>query len=358
MTSLAIPSSAEAVDPNWMTQALRAGGLRTSAKVTSIIPTPIGDAVGLMGEITKFDLTWSAADQGPAAVILKVPSVIDDNRSLGMMFGVYEGEHRVYTELSNKIGLATPRCWFSAGDSATGEYALLIEDLTSHDRIDQMDGADLTSSQACIDSLADLHSHWWNSPELRALPWLPDGFGEPLRIYRDIVAAALPDYEQAHGDILTDEDRAICHRFVDEYDTLIDRSLDSPLTLLHRDYRIDNILFDSGSPVVLDWGSVARGGGLYDAAYFLAGSLTIDDRRLWGDQLLARYAYRLESKGIQIDDFEQRHREAALFCLIVPIMLGGDSLDARNDKGERLAREITRRLFAYLHDYDAVSALD
>lgn len=358
MPSLRIPSSALDVDPEWMTEALGAGGLKTSAEVASMIATPIGDAVGLMGEITKFDLTWNSDNQQPASVILKVPSVIEENRALGMMLGVYEGEHRVYSEISERIGIATPKCWFSAGDATTGNYALLIEDLTGHQRVDQLDGADLQTSEACVEVLADLHARWWDSPDLDSLTWLPDGYGEDLRLYRDLVTAALPAFEMSHADILSDQDRAICGRFVSEYDTLIDLGLDSPLTLIHRDYRIDNILFDAGSPVVLDWGNVARGAGLYDLTYFLAGSLTIENRRLWSNRLLARYADRLASNGIVIDGFEQRLRECALFCLIVPIMLGGNAIDARDSKGERLSREMTRRLFAYLQDVDAVAALD
>jgi aminoglycoside/choline kinase family phosphotransferase len=310
-----------------------------------------------MGEITKIDLTWDSRNQEPGSLVLKVPSAIEENRALGILLGAYEGEHNVYTHLAHDLGVSTPRCWYSRSDSATNHFALLIEDLTEHDRIDQADGVDFAAAEACVDALADLHIRWWALDQTAAPSWLPDGYGEALRVYRDLVAGALPAYEESHEELLDDTDRAICHRFVAEFDTLIDRSLKWPLTLLHRDYRIDNILFNNGSPVILDWGNVASGSGLYDLAYFLSTSLTIENRRAWGDGLLARYRHRLSRHGAEYDDFERQHQEAAMFCLIVTILLGGDGLDARDDKGERLAKLGTRRLFTYLRDYDAVAAL-
>ena len=109
---------------------------------------------------------------------------------------------------------------------------------------------------------------------------------------------------------------------------------------------------------MLDWGGVARGGALYDLAYFLAGSLTIENRRAWADLLLQRYIDRLGDRGIVIDDFEAAHRANALFCLIVPIMVGGATLNARDEKGRELTLEGVRRLMAYLADYEAATALD
>ena len=353
-----VPATAGDVTAAWLTGALRSGGLETEASVLSFNATPIGDAVGLMGEITKFDLMWDRAGQEPRSVVLKVPSVLEENRALGLALGLYEGEHRVYSEIASDLGVAVPRCWYAAGNAATGEYALLIEDLTGLDRVDQMDGVDLPTAESCVDVLADLHARWWNSDELAALDWVADSYGETLRVFRDLVVASFPGFEEAYHDVLTPDDLTTCRRFVAEFETLIDRSLDADLTLLHRDYRVDNMLFAAGSPVVLDWGGVARGGALYDLAYFLAGSLTIENRRAWGDGLRARYAQRLAERDIVIDNAEQRHREAALFCLVLPIMVGGQTLNTRDEKGRELTLEGVRRLMAYLADYEAATALD
>jgi len=356
-----IPDTASSIDATWMDEALRAGGLTTSARVVEARPEAVTDAVGLMGEITRFRLTWDDDDTAgaPASVIAKLPSALAENRELALAMGYYEFEHRFYRELAADCSLRTPHVWYSAGDAATGRYALLLEDLGHLERVDQLDGADAAHAAAVVDALADLHAPWWASPRLGEHPWLPDGLGDEVRVYGDLCRGSWPAFAEATADVITDEDRALAERFLERYDLMIDRNLDAPHTLVHRDFRIDNMHFDQGRPVVFDWGSIGHGGGLYDYAYFVAGSTTVATRRAHGDELLARYRARLAAAGIEADDatFRAWHDVGALFCLVVPILAGGSVLDTRDEKGERLIAEGLRRLFAYLHDHDSIRAL-
>src|SRR5439155_9185706 len=56
-----------------------------------------------------------------------------------------------------------------------------------------------------------------------------------------------------------------------------------PSTVVHGDYRLDNMLFGSatgGYPVaVVDWQTCAHGPGASDASYFLGAGLPVDVRR-------------------------------------------------------------------------------
>ena len=243
----------------------------------------------------------------------------------------------------------------------TGQYALLIEDLGAYERIDQLDGADPAHAEAVVDALAALHAQWWASPRLAEHPWLPDGLGDDVRVYGDLCNGSWPAFAEATADIITDEDRALVERFLDRYDVMIDRSLDAPHTLIHRDFRVDNMHFDAGEPVVFDWGSVGHGGGLYDYAYFVAGST--HGRGRGGPTATSCWPATgpgWPSGGIEADDdtFREWHEVGALFCLVVPILAGGSVLDTRDEKGDRLVAEMLRRLFSYLHDHDAVRYLD
>jgi aminoglycoside/choline kinase family phosphotransferase len=355
-----IPETAASIDAAWMDQALRDGGLATGARVAGVEPESVSDAVGLMGEITRFRLAWDGEDDGlPTSVIAKLPSALPENRELALAMGYYEFEHRFYTEVAGDCAIRTPRTWYSVGDAASGRYALLIEDLGHLERVDQLDGADADHAAAVVDALADLHAQWWASPRLGDHPWLPDGLGDDVRVYGDLCRGSWPAFAEATAEVITDEDRALAERFLERYDLMIDRNLDAPHTLVHRDFRVDNMHFDEQGPVVFDWGSIGHGGGLYDYAYFVAGSTTIETRRAHGDELLGRYRARLAAAGIEADDatFRGWHDVGALFCLVVPILAGGSVLDTRDEKGERLIAEGLRRLFAYLHDHDSIRAV-
>ena len=266
-------------------------------------PEAVAEAVGLMGEITRFRLDWDAPADGPAAaVIAKLPSALAENRELALTMGYYECEHRFYIEVAGDCAMRTPRTWYSAADADAGRYALIIEDVGGYERVDQMDGADPDHAAAVVDALAALHAQWWASPRLADHAWLPDGLGDEVRIYGDLCKGSWPSFAEATAAVITDDDRALAERFLAGYDTMIDRSLDAPHTLVHRDFRVDNMHFDRGEPVVFDWGAVAHGGGLYDLAYFVAGSMTIEDRRAHDAEMLARYRSGLASAGIEVDD--------------------------------------------------------
>lgn len=51
-----IPDTAAEIDAAWLDEALRAGGLATSARLAAVRPEPVVAAVSLMGEITRFHL--------------------------------------------------------------------------------------------------------------------------------------------------------------------------------------------------------------------------------------------------------------------------------------------------------------
>lgn len=356
----AIPENASGIGPEWIDEALRTGGLTDGGRVTAVRAEPVDEAVGLMGEITRFHLEWDEAAPGqPASVIVKLPAELPENRELALAMGFYEFEHRFYTDVAGDCVMRTPRTWFSAGDGESGRYALVMEDLGPYERIDQMDGADVEHAAAVVDALAALHAQWWASPRLAEHSWLPDGLGDEVRVYGDLCRDSWPAFAEATEGVISEEDRAVAQRFLDGYGLIIDRNLDAPHTLLHRDFRIDNMHFDDGEPVVFDWGGVAHGGGLYDYAYFVAGSMTAEDRRANDADLEARYRAGLVAGGVDVDDatFAEWLDVGALFCLVVPIMAGGSVLDTRDEKGERLIAEGLRRLFTYLHDHDSIRFL-
>jgi len=354
----ALPENASEIDAAWLDRALHTGGLATEASVVDAVEEPVVGGVGVMGEITRFRLTWSDDGDGllPETVVAKLPSVLPENRALGLMLGFYESEHRLYSELSTDLGLRTPRCWFSGGDAESGRYALIIEDVGGLERVDQFEGADIGHAEQVIDAAASMHAKWWQSPALAALPWLAQGHGDAIKIFGDIMRAAWPAFATATEAAIDREDRALTERFIASFNDVVDEIADDPWTLVHRDFRVDNMMFDVDGPVVFDWASPAIGGGFYDFAYFVGGSLAVETQQAAWDELVARYVDGLASKGIAVPSGDELHRQlvyGALYCLIVPVMTVGDTLDMRDERGEQLVHVNLQRVFTMLHALDA-----
>jgi thiamine kinase-like enzyme len=360
-----IPERADNIDAVWLTEAMRSTIVLADTDAAPVVASfeiePLeGVLGGVMGDLSRLHLSWNLSDAAlPASVVLKVPTLNETNRSLGSMFGQYAAEDGFYADIAPATGIRVPRCWHRAADPDTDRYSLLLEDVGHFEAVDPIDGVSVDRAGAALDELAEFHATWWDSDELESFDWLPQSDPETMRSYHPILEASWPGFRDATRHLLTDADRDLAQRFVDEYVNLIANIDDLPLTLIHRDFHLGNMLFDGVQPVVYDWGNVATGGGLYDVAYFLAGSLSLDDLRNHSDTLLDRYRKRLAERGIERTDadFLYENRVNALFCLIVPIMAGGGGFEA-NERSSAVLQVTIQRLFAYLASHNAELAFD
>src|SRR5690606_23180614 len=90
----------------------------------------IGQGVGILGELARVTLTYSAPEpKGPKTLIAKIPTADPGGKGIAQMLGFYEKEVRFYTEVGDTIGVRTAHNYFAAGDPANVRYVILMEDL-------------------------------------------------------------------------------------------------------------------------------------------------------------------------------------------------------------------------------------
>ena len=96
---------------------------------------------------------------------------------------------------------------------------------------------------------------------------------------------------------------------------------EAPNTLLHGDYRADNLLFaEDGAPILLDFQLTGTGSPAYDLAYFITQSLDGDVATEHDTRLVERWKDVVMSGGVDacdLTDLWDDYRAAALFCLRV-----------------------------------------
>jgi aminoglycoside phosphotransferase (APT) family kinase protein len=136
-----------------------------------------------------------------------------------------------------------------------------------------------------------------------------------------------------------------------------------PWTLLHQDYRVDNLFFDEGSPdgsvVVIDWQGIGRGPGIYDLCYFLGGSLTVDDRRANERALVETYHARLVERGVadyDLDTLWHDYRFGHLTSCSTAVLVGA-TFDLANERGKALVETLASRHFQAVVDLDSTALL-
>ena len=118
----------------------------------------------------------------------------------------------------------------------------------------------------------------------------------------------------------------IGERLARDFGALYARGEASAATLVHGDFRSENLLF--GDPdsdeavVVLDWQLVGRGSGARDLAYFIGQSLDVPSRRALEADLLETYYRSLTRAGVRGYTFEQLREDYALgllMAMFIPI---------------------------------------
>ena len=237
---------------------------------------------------------------------------------LGQICSYLEGEHDVSRSSGSTrrrfgaaaaagIALRTPRRYLGAFDAESGCSVLLLEDVAAAPggaRVgDNVAGCSRPEAEAAVRRLAGYQAAWWARPELEALGWLAS-YGEGAGRRQELYQQLWPAYCAKFGDRIPAPVREVGSRFGAHVARLWRRLGAPPQTIVHGDFRLDNLLFgpppvDGTLPVTaIDWQATARGRGAADVAYFAGVCLPPDDRRAWERGLVRAYRAALLAGGV------------------------------------------------------------
>lgn len=360
-----VPRRTEDATPAFVTRALRDRGILDAATVVAEVEhEPVGVGVGIVGQLARLTVRYDGTAAGaPGTVILKLPSQFPANRAVGDHFNFYEREGRFYQQLAGKLPVRTPRCYWNLIDPERDEFGLLLEDLGSRTMISQVAGVGADRAQQALVSLAGLHRELWESPALDAFSWMPN-FNDQINLnagqsYRD----AWPLFVERVGPVLPEGAVALGERLKESFEAVMHQSFTaSPRTVLHGDFRIDNLLFDdSAAPEervgVLDWQIAGRGPGVFDVAYLLSGSMAVEERRTAETEVVRAWFDALASPGgYSYDDAWREYRRTSLVTTVYGVIPAAQ-MDPANERGRELVEAMGVRSFTACLDLDAAELL-
>ena len=356
---MALPKHATEIDADWLTEALRAGGaIDPGTTVTEVGLDPVAAGIGFMGEVARLRPSY-AGGSGPATVMAKIPTQDQHVRELLAPARVFEREARFYAELAPKLDVV-PQAYHVGADEAAGDYVLLLEDLGHLQIGDQVQGSDVDEAAAALESLGRFHASFWRSPQLDELTWMPPIDDPGMKIGDQVYTASLPLFQQVFGHAVTDECASIVERFAPNVHQLMDRMAAMPHTIVHFDYRLDNLFFgDDGQVTMIDFQASCKGGGAYDVGYFLSQNLPVDVRRTHEDDLLRTYHDTLVAGGVEgysLDQLREDYRVGVLYGWIIPVYAVG-TLDSTSERAMALWTEVIERSQAAMVDHHVADLL-
>jgi hypothetical protein len=312
-----------------------------------------------MADTTRFTLTLSSPEAGPASVVGKFASADDQSRGTGLALRAYEIEVRFYREVAARVAARLPAVYLAEVEPATGWFTLLMEDMAGATQGDQIAACGPEVAAGILQEMAGLHAPCWEAPELERLDWLNRSTPESDGFLVALVSSLLPGFLERYGDALDREHQAVCRFFVDHLPDYL-RLRGGPRTASHGDFRLDNLLFQPGTPrpVVVDWQTVAWAGASIDVAYFIGGCLSAEDRRAHEPELLAGYHDALCHRGVRDYSLEQlradtrRDTFAGLLMAIVASMVV-----QRTERGDLMFLTSATRHAQHALDADAPALL-
>ncbi len=340
------------VTPRWLSDVLQHAG--HDATVSDIRSEPVG--TGQMAHNERFHLRYSTdTGAGPATLVVKFPSPSEESRAAGAQGG-YRNEVRFYTDLRDGLSISTPRCLHGAVAEDSTTFTLVLEDLAPARQGDQLGGASDHQIVLAAANLAGLHAPRWGDPTLAEIDWL-EASGATAIGFIELVT---PMFIERYQHRLSKDARMVFEEFGRHVTEWVEA--ESVIhTLVHGDYRLDNLMFatpEGGSPVTaVDWQTLGLGAGGRDLAYLLGNSSEPEIRRRHESEAIDAWLTAMSRHGIDLELGEAmaQYRHGMFQGPLITIL--GSIAVVQTERGDDMFMAMAERSAAQILDHDALDII-
>jgi hypothetical protein len=350
--TLAIAETPEQLTPDWLTEALRSAGvLDQRARVVSVEAGLIG--TGQMSDSARLSLQYEGTADAPPTIVAKLPSTDPTSRATALSLGSYENEVRFYQQVAPRVRIRTPRPYYSDIDVATAAFVLLLEDLQPARTGDQLAGCDIAGAKVAIDELVGLHAPLWGDPWLEELPWLHRDRTQQQMFLLGLLPQLWAGFNDRYQDRLGPDVRTAGGALFERLDVYVNADTE-PWTVVHGDYRLDNLLFTPDSVAVVDWQTCTHGPAMQDVAYFIGAGLLPDTRKESEQELVHRYHRGLVEAGVEGYDWDRCwHDYRRLTWAGLVMAVAASMLVERTERGDEMFMVMAHRHASHALDLGA-----
>lgn len=348
------------LDAGWFTAMLRAAGI--AADVKSITAKPVG--TGQVGDSVRFELAYShMAANAPATLVGKFPAADPKSFQSGVNGGNYVREVRFYQRLAQTAGITTPECYYAEVDPGSGEFVLMLEDLSPARQGDQLAGVTVDQARLAVIEAAKLHASHWGGEQFEDEGWIVGSRAATRSpIGPHVFREHFRGFEERFGQSLDSDTLATGRRLAERIDRFASAGSETRC-LVHGDFRPDNIMYASpqgGRPIaVLDWQSIGLGAPGIDVGYFLAGALKPEALQTEEPDLLATYFRTLQSLGVADYTTESLMRDYAAGGLrMLYIAIASAMRMKQTRRGDEMFMRMAKCAASHIHRNDAMALLD
>ena len=353
MQAPAIVPEPEDIDAGWLSQVLQQGGF--NGRVNTFTRQEIG--TGQVGRNVRFSLHYEHGS-GPASIVGKFASQDPTSRATGVAQRNYFKEVMFYNTILPTVSIRTPQPLFAAIDEDSHAFCLMLEDMTPAQQGDQIAGCSSEDAALVMTEAARLHAPRWNDPGLSDIDWLQPNAALDAGFFKTFWQQLFPGFMARYAERLPAAHQALLQRFTDNLDGWLDHP-PTPRSLVHGDFRLDNMLFGDRVPLaVVDWQTVSIGNPVSDIAYFIGAGLLPEARRAHERQLVQTYHEALLSHGVTgygADQCFRDYRRYSFSGLVMAVI--ASMLVVRTQRGDDMFMAMANRHAEQALDLDAEALL-
>jgi Phosphotransferase enzyme family len=345
MTSIA--TAASDLSREWLSNAL-------GTEVRSVRTDPIG-----AGQTSStYRLTIDADDCGPTLVAKLAEGTEEDRRRVATG---HRNEVGFYRQLASSVNIKVPNCQYAAINDDGTCFTLLLEDLSPRQPGRQADGCSFPQAQMAVQNLSRLHASHWNDTALGDFDFLLPLSEERAAFLAGITRTATEEFVARYASDLGLLDVQTL-RAVPE--VLFDWQLNhpEPFSLIHGDYRLDNVmLHPSGEDVVVvDWQTISVALPGRDLGYFIGTGLPTDQRRDEEGLLVTTYYEELLAQGVTrytMDRCFADYRLGQLHGPMITVIGSFTSTGPRTPLADEMFLAMARRSCAAVRDHESIDGV-
>lgn len=295
-----------------LTEILRAALNVSSLVVRGVNAAPLLFKTAYNAQLFRLALTYDqATPAAPATLIAKLPPDHAELAENCVIFQPGTKEAWFYRTIAPAGCVTAPQCYFALAERATGRGALLLADLGELEATNQTMGMSIADATLALQEAARFHAHWWDQENHEVLAQLLDlnnNGGDSTTLVDQFYAEAWPNFLQNAQFAIPATVSVFGATLIGRGAVLEALCDNSPKTLLHGDFRVDNMLFAGHKAqrrcYVLDWEDVSVGCYATDVAWLIAGCVPAIDADQ-EQQLLKSYYTALCANGVATYTYEQ-----------------------------------------------------
>lgn len=220
---------------------------------------------------------------------------------------LYNREYYFYDTISKYVPIKFPKTYGLIKDENFNNIGVLLENLNTEDYKLNLDlnTENINVSFNVIDSLALLHSKFWNKPinnHFKELKKNNDIMFQPF--WNNFIHSKWDIFKSKWNFLLSNQQLDIGQYIVDNFTNIQDNLSDKNLTFCHGDVKSANIFYkfikssNTYEPYFIDWQYIIHGKGVQDLVFFMIESFGSDKMKLYKTLFKEYYYIKLIDNGI------------------------------------------------------------